>query len=127
MVRSRAQIEAEIADAERRLERHMEILAQLKEEIGAAPVMPDEPEQGAVIKFQVQFTPDGDVYSYVAHRYPSIAESKVRWVIGGPRHSGTYSTWEQVLDLICEDVAVKIGARKPSFFLYETGKTITAT
>lgn len=127
MVRSKAHIEAEIADAERRINKQMETLAKMREELGKAPELPAEPDVSAVIKFQVQHSADGPVYSYVAHRFPAIGEGDgYRWVIAGPRHGNTYYSWEQVLDLICEDVAVKIGARKPSFYLFETGKTIEA-
>lgn len=60
---------------------------------------PDEPKKNSIIKFRVQFNPDGIVYSYVAYRAPNG-----QWYRTG---NAEVYTWESLLDFMYRDVTSK--------------------
>ena len=73
---------------------------------------PDQPRKNSVIKFQVQFSTTGDVYTYVAYRAPTGD-----WYRTGDK---TVYTWETLLDFMYRDITSKrLGV---GFFLF-SGKS----
>lgn len=73
---------------------------------------PKEPKgQGTVIKFLVQFDPEGQVYQYWAARLTSDSVDK-RWAITGK--TGTYA-WTDVVTFMRNDISVRLGARDIEF------------
>lgn len=69
---------------------------------------PKEPKKGSVIKFQIQYRNDEQVYSFVAHR-----ATNGFWYL--TNREGQY-TWPTLLDLMYRDVTAKqLGIQ---FFLF---------
>jgi hypothetical protein len=87
----------------RQVERRAEIV-QADIEAALARVLatenePDEPRKHSIIKFQVQFQPTGQVYTYVAYRAPTGD-----WYRTGDKE--VYD-WEKLLDFMYRDITAK--------------------
>lgn len=98
--------------AEREAERALERLEQARARAAAVADFPAQPKSGSTIKFSVQYSDSGEVYTYVAWRQFNSGT----WVVTGTeiRH-----TWAGLTELMMKDVTAKrLG---PSFYVFEKG------
>ena len=122
-MKTAAQIEREL----RAVQESEELLAARKAELqrllDARAALPSEPDYDSVIKFRCQFDPNGIVYTFIATR--TRRDSSKQWYTTGtrPNHKGPLS-WDDILNLMHEDVGVKTGVTQPEFFLFDGGKWI---
>lgn len=123
-MKTAAQIERELRALETQAETLALRKAALQEALDKRSLLPDEPEVHSVIKFRVQFDPHGVTYTFVATR--TARNSSAQWYTTGtaPKHKGPFS-WDDLLDLMHQDVGVKTGATRLEFFLFdESGKWV---
>ena len=95
----RASALANLRQVERRAELVRSDLDAALARVEATESEPDQPKRNSIIKFQVQFTADAMVYTYVAYRAPSGD-----WYRTGDK--AVYS-WETMLDFMYRDVTSK--------------------
>lgn len=100
-MRTQEQIQAQIDQTQR-------LLVDLMSELDGAPEL-KEPDVGSVIKFDVQYDKNGIVYQYVARRF-----GRGSWSLG---MTARRVSWNEIVNLIMSDYAVKNGHRDPSFML----------
>lgn len=67
--------------------------------VAATEQEPDEPRRNSIVKFQVQFRPGTEVYTYVAYRAPTGD-----WYRTGDQDK---YTWEKLLDFMYRDITAK--------------------
>lgn len=67
-------------------------LTAIAEELARLEALPEEPPEGSVIRFNMQFDGHGTVYDYAA-----IHCGDGKWYTTGPRSPKGY-TWDQLLD-----------------------------
>lgn len=123
-MKSSAQIEREIRAAKESQELLDARLAELQRQLDERAALPSEPGEGSIIKFRVQFDANSIVYEFVAFR--TRRNSSAQWYTTGTKaqHKGPHS-WDDLLNLMHEDVGVKSGATKVEFFLFdESGKWV---
>lgn len=111
-MKTRAQIDALIAGTEERL-------AALLAERVEIDRLPAEPDNGMVVRFTVQFAPDGTLYTYVAARFGA-------WWYTTANTANSRMTWQQILELAGEDAGVRSGDRRLTFTVLEPSYKIRA-
>lgn len=100
-----------LRQAERRAELVQTDIESALARLSATENEPSEPKRNSIVKFQVQFAGDGDVYTYVAYRAPTG-----NWYRTGDKE---VYTWEKLLDFMYRDqTAKRLGV---GFYVY-TGK-----
>lgn len=100
-----------LRNAERRAEFVQADLDAALARLAATENEPDQPKRNSIVKFQVQFTENATVYTYVAYRAPTGD-----WYRTGDKES---YTWERLLDFMYRDqTAKRLGV---GFYVY-TGK-----
>ncbi len=117
-MKTKAEIEREMRFNLTTIELAQARINELGAQLEARAALPDEPEMDSVIKFRVQFDPHGIVYTFVAYR--TRRHSSAQWYTTtgtNTKHKGPHS-WDDLLDLMSQDVSVKTGASKLEFFLF---------
>lgn len=112
-MRTKEQITREVELAQARLER-------LIDELEAANRLPAEPEDGSVIRFQVQFRPHDTIYDYAAIR---VVNS---WFTTGTKGGHAGLSWTGLLNLMGEDVRVQASTRRLQFIRMVDYDTVKA-
>jgi hypothetical protein len=119
-MRSKTQIERELKALDANEALIISRREALQREMDERLALPAEPDEDAVIKFRVQFDPDGIVYTFIATR--TRRNSSAQWYTTGSntKHKGPHS-WDDLLSIMMQDQGVKSGASKLEFFLFDGG------